>query len=760
MALRATLESLRADSESGARLLLLGDGPDAPTAQLLAHLSHLPQSNTPDARGAAACFNRLVASTEADVYVLLESGAVVGPGWLGLLLAALAADRRNGLAGPSTNRSWNEQGLAGTGGLGSPLEVAEAARRVAARFGTEARTLAPLYSLADFCYAVRREVVKSLGAADEGYGLGPCWEMDYNARAERAGFRGVWACGAYVWRAPVGARRRREEASRFDASKRRYQDKFCGARLRGEKTSYRQHCRGDECPNFAPPALIEIRRPPAREEDEGQAVRTPSPAVEGPAPVVETSTPAGLPLVTCIMPTADRRAFVPQALDYFGRQDYPNLELLILDDGADPVSDLVPEDTRVRYVRLGEKMTIGAKRNVACREARGELIAHWDDDDWYAPDRISRQVAALLDSGAEVCGTSTLLFYDAANRRAWEYAYAGRPTWVAGSSLLYRKSFWARHNFPAIRLGEDTRFVWDAPVNAVHDMHDAGLCVALIHGANTGRKDTSGFYWREESCDRVHALLGGDLPFYERETARILPLVSCVMPTYNRRPFIPLALASFARQSYANAELLVVDDGEDSVSDLCEGVPRVRYFRMRRRATIGAKRNFALREARGEVVAHWDDDDWYAPDRLRYQVAPILAGEADLTGLIGDVVMELPGCRFWSVLPGLHASMFVGDVHGGTLAFGRTLVERGIRYPEANLAEDAALLRQALARGLRLSRLANDGRFVYVRHTRNAWGEFVPGNFLDPAGWRRIEPPREVSRETLEAYRAAAAHLA
>jgi glycosyltransferase involved in cell wall biosynthesis len=232
------------------------------------------------------------------------------------------------------------------------------------------------------------------------------------------------------------------------------------------------------------------------------------------------------------------------------------------------------------------------------------------------------------------------------------------------------------------------------------------------------------------------------------------------MPTYNRRPFIPLALSSFARQSYANAELIVVDDGEDAVSDLCEGVPRVRYFRLRRRATIGAKRNFALREARGDVIAHWDDDDWYAPDRLRYQVAPILAGQADVTGLIGDVVMELPGCQFWSVLPGLHASMFVGDVHGGTLAFSRSLVERGIRYPEANLAEDAALLRQAVARGMRLSRLANDGRFVYVRHNRNAWGEFVPGSFLDPEGWRRIEPPRGVSREVLEAYKAAAAHLA
>jgi GT2 family glycosyltransferase len=63
-------------------------------------------------------------------------------------------------------------------------------------FGSTIRMLEPLHSLADFCYAVRRDVIETIGATDEVYGLGPCWEMDYNVRAARAGFRGVWACGA------------------------------------------------------------------------------------------------------------------------------------------------------------------------------------------------------------------------------------------------------------------------------------------------------------------------------------------------------------------------------------------------------------------------------------------------------------------------------------------------------------------------------------------------------------------------------------
>jgi GT2 family glycosyltransferase len=369
----------------------------------------------------------LIAATDADALVLLEGGALVGPGWLDYLLAALAADERNGLAGPSTNRSWNEQGAFRQAG-GSLAEVARTAAEARRRFGAAVRTLEPLYSLADFCYVVRREVVEAAGAADESYGLGPCWEMDYNIRAARAGFQGVWACSAYVHRAPVTARRQREEAQRFEASKQRYQDNFCGLRLRGQKTDYRPHCRGDACPNFAPAALIQLRLPLPDASRQAQTTtaplscpcppepRPPSAAssMSSPSPANET-----LPLVSCIMPTYNRRPFVAQAIAYFLRQDYPNRELIIVDDGTDPVGDLVPDDTRIRYLRLPYKSTLGAKRNLSCRQAQGEIIAHWDDDDWHAPHRLRYQVGSLLEAGAEVRGITTLLFYDLQTGRAW-----------------------------------------------------------------------------------------------------------------------------------------------------------------------------------------------------------------------------------------------------------------------------------------------------------------------------------------------------
>ena len=127
------------------------------------------------------------------------------------------------------------------------------------------------------------------------------------------------------------------------------------------------------------------------------------------------------PLVSCIMPTRNRRAFVAQSIWYFLRQDYPEKELIIVDDGTDAVSDLIPDDDRVRYVRLERSLPVGAKRNLACEMSNGELIAHWDDDDWMAPRRLSTQVSHLMAANALACGVRELLLYHVNAGQAWSY---------------------------------------------------------------------------------------------------------------------------------------------------------------------------------------------------------------------------------------------------------------------------------------------------------------------------------------------------
>lgn len=90
---------------------------------------------------------------------------------------------------------------------------------------------------------------------------------------------------------------------------------------------------------------------------------------------------------------------------YFERQDYLQRELIIVDDGgggAQEGGDQLPCDPQVRYLHVKRRMNIGAKPNLACEAARGTVIAHWGDDDWYGPTRFSARIARLLSGEAVI----------------------------------------------------------------------------------------------------------------------------------------------------------------------------------------------------------------------------------------------------------------------------------------------------------------------------------------------------------------------
>jgi glycosyltransferase involved in cell wall biosynthesis len=212
------------------------------------------------------------------------------------------------------------------------------------------------------------------------------------------------------------------------------------------------------------------------------------------------------------------------------------------------------------------------------------------------------------------------------------------------------------------------------------------------------------------------------------------------MPTADRRHFVARSIPLFLRQDYPHRELIVVDDGADPVADLIPADPRIRYLRPEVRQSIGAKRNRAAAAARGSVLMCWDDDDWYGPGRITRQVLPLIRGTADASGFGDCLLLVLPAGHFWACTPHLQQRLFDRGIVSGTIAFRRELWEQGARFPDRSVGEDAAFVRQLSGRGARLERLPGNDAFVYVRHETNTW-RFRPGDFLDPAGWRRAEAP-------------------
>jgi glycosyltransferase involved in cell wall biosynthesis len=254
------------------------------------------------------------------------------------------------------------------------------------------------------------------------------------------------------------------------------------------------------------------------------------------------------PLVSCIMPTHNRRQWVPRSIACFLAQDYEDCELIILDDGADNVRDLVPENPRIRYHRLDRRLSVGAKRNVACELARGDLIAHWDDDDWYPSWRLSRQTMSLTHSPAELCGTSHIYYINHAGRKAFRYVYRGRP-WVGGNTFMYRRSLWQRNHFPDLQVGEDFRFLSVPNADKILDLKDARLCVASLHESNTGSKHISGTFWQEVRLEEVQQLLDPSTPAPAEEgnviPAQIVSDHSCTHYGYKTARESDLSLPEF-----------------------------------------------------------------------------------------------------------------------------------------------------------------------------------------------------------------------
>jgi glycosyltransferase involved in cell wall biosynthesis len=729
-----TLRALYETTQQQFEVAILVDPAPAEAAGVearLAALRSVRQWHIAAPGGGAASFNRLI-SENAKVYVFLEAAARPGPDWLGLMLDALDANPAYGLAGPTTNWCWNEQSDKTPCGR-TARDVARHARTLKAKHGTSWRAMGPLYSLSDLCLVVRRSVIEATGAADEAYGRGPCWEMDYGVRAARAGFGSAWVKSAFVLRAPRTAARQAAEATLLEANKRLYQDRFCGRRRRdGDAAPYHAHCRGDACANFAPRDATRVHRP-LPEQTTNLSER-----------------PTDLPLISCVMPTRGRPRFVAQAIAYFHRQDYPNLELVIVYEDDQDLPEVVGGPD-IRLVRTANASSIGAKRQAGTEAALGEIIAHWDDDDWYAPERLSRQAAPILDGVADISALNDVMFMLIAARQFWtvtpelfERMFVGN---VCGGTLIYRRDVWQRSGpYPATSLREDCDFM----VKAMRDgarlcpLPGRGLCIYARHGNNTW-KFAEGRFLVEQgwSLAQEPDFLGSDRDFYFGEPTHephpVLrpaprmaqgPLVSCIMPTANRRDFVNHSIKQFLAQDYPRRELIVLDDGEDCIADLVPRHNLVRYVRLDRRRPIGAKRNIACELALGEVIAHWDDDDWMAPAWLSSQVETLLGEGADICGLDKVLFYATETRRGWRYIYDGRQPW----AYGGTLCYAKAYWARA-PFSRIDVGEDNAFVWSPQPKRMAIN--VHDDLYIATIHRGNASPKTTTGQ-----RWRELRAPQ------------------
>lgn len=204
--------------------------------------------------------------------------------------------------------------------------------------------------------------------------------------------------------------------------------------------------------------------------------------------------------MTCLCLTRNRREWLPKAIRSYQAQTYTPRELLIVADG-ESIEDLVPhDDTTIRLIHAEEGQRVGQKRNFGCEHANGIFIAHFDDDDFSAPERLADQIGRLEGSGKAVTGYQSMYFTSGSE---W-WLYTGYQGFVLGTSLCYRKAWWKEHPFRALQVNEDGVFVSTASKHKELVTADRKeMMIATIHANNTSPRRLQGSNWRRARKEDV-----------------------------------------------------------------------------------------------------------------------------------------------------------------------------------------------------------------------------------------------------------------
>src|SRR4026209_101684 len=104
------------------------------------------------------------------------------------------------------------------------------------------------------------------------------------------------------------------------------------------------------------------------------------------------------------------------------------------------------------------------------------------------------------------------------------------------------------------------------------------------------------------------------------------PKVSIILPTYNRAGLIMETIRSILEQTYANWELIIIDDGsDDDTEKLVTQIKdeRIQFHKAGRIGIVGKIKNIGIEKSNGELIAFIDSDDLWAETKLEKQIAAL-----------------------------------------------------------------------------------------------------------------------------------------
>lgn len=185
------------------------------------------------------------------------------------------------------------------------------------------------------------------------------------------------------------------------------------------------------------------------------------------------------PFISCLLPTARPSGWARQVFRMIAEQTYKNLELVVVNSG-EPIRDLPPFVREIRATVKG----FPEQNGQTILEARGDILVFLDDDDYFAPDRIERQIEPILAGRATVTGMKMYYYVEVPEMR-WYHHPPGSP--LPGSPKGWSVPFFEgsacfRRDVLRHFKGEELRRIWRSPF--VNKLKDVGEKLEIIPNRN------------------------------------------------------------------------------------------------------------------------------------------------------------------------------------------------------------------------------------------------------------------------------------
>lgn len=339
--------------------------------------------------------------------------------------------------------------------------------------------------------------------------------------------------------------------------------------------------------------------------------------------------------VSVIIPTYNRAKLLPEAIACVRQQNYPDLEIIVVDDGStDNTLDVVRAlGGDIHFVRLERNYGVATARNAGVSLSSGDAIAFLDSDDLWPPDKLRIQ-AQRMHTDVDIVFGKTQLFCRDQSHGAFTPRDLPFSSILLGSALIRRALFDTDKVGPfdeALRQHEDLDWFMRAreqPINIV--LHDEVALHYRLHSNSLTRDDQLRFTADKtmfltvfkRSLERRRTLAAGRRTMWHSRTQG----VSVIIPVRNQERYLAEAIESVLAQTRPPDEIIVVDDGStDGTLDVARRyMNRIRYVYQPPRGAPAA-RNRGLALATGDAIAFLDSDDTWLPAKLEAQLAVLEA---------------------------------------------------------------------------------------------------------------------------------------